>query len=90
MRSGPCVALALLLSLGALAVPAKAGEAPGPSEAYAAARGERQAGPITLAGRWRVLRMNGRRLPIGVLVTMEFGPDGRVSGRGGCNAYTGT
>ncbi len=44
----------------------------------------------SLEGGWRVKSIAGSPVPVGVTVTMEFGPDGRVSGRSGCNRYTGS
>jgi heat shock protein HslJ/uncharacterized membrane protein/uncharacterized lipoprotein YbaY len=42
-----------------------------------------------IEGGWRVVSMEGAMLPGGVVVTMEFGADGRLAGKGGCNRYTG-
>ena len=42
-----------------------------------------------IEGGWRVIRLGGSPLPEGVIVTIEFGPEGRVSGRTGCNRFTG-
>lgn len=44
----------------------------------------------SLDGGWRVRSIAGSPVPDGVTVTMEFGADGRVSGRSGCNRYTGS
>jgi heat shock protein HslJ len=43
-----------------------------------------------LAGDWRVERLGGEAPPAGVEITLAFdAAAGRVSGRGGCNRYTG-
>jgi len=42
-----------------------------------------------IEGGWRVIRLGDSLLPDGVTVTVEFGPDARVSGRSGCNRFTG-
>lgn len=42
-----------------------------------------------LAGGWRVIRLGEAPVPPEVTITLEFGRDGRVAGRGGCNRYTG-
>ena len=44
----------------------------------------------SLDGGWRVKSIAGAPVPDGVTVTMEFGADGRVAGRSGCNRYTGS
>lgn len=38
---------------------------------------------------WRVAEIAGESVSEAAEVTMAFGPDGQVSGRGGCNSYTG-
>lgn len=43
-----------------------------------------------IGGGWRVIRIGGTMLPAGVTATIEFGTDGRVSGKSGCNRFTGT
>lgn len=91
MTLKPLFALGCVLSLGAAALePASAGDARLPPAAYAAAGAERPVDAGTLTGRWRVLRLNGARIPTGTLVTIDFGPDGRASGQGGCNSFTST
>jgi heat shock protein HslJ/uncharacterized membrane protein len=42
-----------------------------------------------IEGGWRVIRLGGDMLPEGVTATIVFGTDGRVSGRTGCNRFTG-
>jgi len=42
-----------------------------------------------LAGGWRVIRLGDAPVPQEVTITIEFGRDGRVAGRGGCNRYSG-
>jgi len=44
----------------------------------------------TIEGGWRVKRIAGELLPAGMTVTMEFGADGRIAGRSGCNRYFGS
>lgn len=41
-------------------------------------------------GTWRVEDINRRGVVDIALTSLEFTPDGRVSGRGGCNQYTGS
>ncbi|MDK3072964.1 META domain-containing protein [Sedimentitalea sp. JM2-8] len=41
-------------------------------------------------GVWRVEDINGRGTVDNAMTSLEFTPDGRVSGRGGCNQYTGS
>ena len=43
-----------------------------------------------LEGGWRVILMDGRLVPAGTIITIVFGHDGQVSGRGGCNRYSGS
>ena len=43
-----------------------------------------------LLGAWQVTTIDGAHVPDGVDVTMTFGADGRVAGRGGCNRYSGS
>jgi heat shock protein HslJ/uncharacterized membrane protein len=42
-----------------------------------------------IEGGWRVIRIEGAQPPEGVTVTVMFGRDGQVSGRSGCNRYSG-
>jgi uncharacterized membrane protein len=42
-----------------------------------------------LEGGWRVLRLKDELPPGGVILTISFGKDGQVSGRSGCNRFTG-
>jgi len=44
----------------------------------------------SLDGGWRVKSIADAPVPVGVTITMEFGTDGHVSGRSGCNRYTGS
>jgi len=44
----------------------------------------------SLDGGWRVRTIADAPVPVGVTITMEFGTDGRISGRSGCNRYTGS
>ena len=44
----------------------------------------------SLDGGWRVRSIADAPVPAGVTITMEFGADGRISGRSGCNRYTGS
>ena len=44
----------------------------------------------SLDGGWRVRSIADAPVPAGVTITMEFGTDGRISGRSGCNRYTGS
>lgn len=43
-----------------------------------------------LDGGWRVKSIADATVPAGMTITMEFGTDGRISGRSGCNRYTGS
>lgn len=43
-----------------------------------------------IEGGWRVIRMQNAPLAEGVIVTVVFGPEGQVSGRSGCNRFTGS
>ena len=45
---------------------------------------------IDLVGAWLLEDMGGRGVVDGVQTTMIFGSEGRVSGTGGCNRYTGS
>lgn len=42
-----------------------------------------------IEGGWRVIRLGQDMPPEGVTVTISFAPDGTVSGRSGCNRFTG-
>jgi heat shock protein HslJ/uncharacterized membrane protein len=42
-----------------------------------------------IEGGWRVIRLGGSLVPEGAVVTIEFGKEGRVSGRSGCNRFNG-
>lgn len=42
-----------------------------------------------IEGGWRVIRLGGDLPPEGVTVTIAFAPDGKVSGRSGCNRFMG-
>jgi uncharacterized membrane protein len=42
-----------------------------------------------IEGGWRVVRLGDDMLPQGVIVTIAFDREGRVSGRSGCNRFTG-
>jgi len=44
----------------------------------------------SLDGGWRVRSIADASVPVGVTITMEFGTGGRISGRSGCNRYTGS
>lgn len=60
------------------------------SAAIAACIAPALADPARLAGReWRVIAVAGSRLPAGTRVSLAFQPDGRVSGRSGCNRFAG-
>jgi heat shock protein HslJ len=41
-------------------------------------------------GSWRATGIGGAVIPADVEVTAAFGDDGRISGRGGCNRYSGS
>ncbi len=41
-------------------------------------------------GTWQVRNINGAAVGDEAKSTLQFGNDGRVSGRGGCNGYSGT
>lgn len=44
-----------------------------------------------LEGRWRVVELNGKPLEVGVKAPyVEFLPEGRVAGFGGCNRFGGS
>ena len=44
-----------------------------------------------LAGsEWRVVSIGGEAVPEGVEALVQFGADGKLSGNGGCNQFTGT
>jgi heat shock protein HslJ len=45
---------------------------------------------VDLAGsEWRPSFMSRAELPAGVKIEVEFGPDGRITGSGGCNRFFG-
>lgn len=45
---------------------------------------------VNLAGsEWRPSFISAAELPAGVKIEVEFGPDGRVAGTGGCNRFFG-
>jgi heat shock protein HslJ len=45
---------------------------------------------VDLAGsEWRPSFMSRAELPAGVKIEVEFGPDGRITGSGGCNRFLG-
>lgn len=49
-----------------------------------------EASGVSLAGTaWRVLELDGRSADPNVTSTLIFGPDGAVSGNGGCNTFRG-
>jgi heat shock protein HslJ len=41
------------------------------------------------SGAWRPSFMSAAELPAGVKIEVEFGPDGRITGSGGCNRFFG-
>ena len=61
-----------------------------------AACGSKQAAPVpvspaTLGGAaWQLEDLLGRGVIDNSMVTLQFMPSGKVSGRGGCNSYTGS
>lgn len=42
-----------------------------------------------IEGGWRIIRLQGDLPPEGVILTVEFGRDGQVSGKSGCNRFSG-
>ncbi|TDR94043.1 META domain-containing protein [Enterovirga rhinocerotis] len=79
-----------LIAGAILAAPSRAEEARHSTPAtYASLHGARAPARIDFGGRWRVQRIDGVRVPSGLLVTIEFGAPGHVSGRSGCNRFTG-
>ncbi len=42
-----------------------------------------------VAGSWRVIRLAGAATPVAIQPTIEFSTEGRISGRSGCNRYSG-
>ncbi len=46
-------------------------------------------GPPALEGSWQVEDIDNQGMIDSAMVAVEFGADGRVSGRGGCNRYGG-
>lgn len=42
-----------------------------------------------IEGGWRVIRLGTDELPSGVIATVVFGRDGQVSGKSGCNRFSG-
>jgi uncharacterized membrane protein len=42
-----------------------------------------------IEGGWRVIRLGTDELPAGVIATVVFGRDGQVSGKSGCNRFSG-
>lgn len=42
---------------------------------------------LLAGGAWKVVRIGGAAVAPPAQVTMQFGPDGRVAGKGGCNQY---
>jgi putative lipoprotein len=45
--------------------------------------------PAAPSGAWTAVEIGGMPTSQGVVSTLEFGPDGSVSGTGGCNRYRG-
>lgn len=43
-----------------------------------------------IGGSWVAEDIDGKGVVDDAQTTLEFGPDGKVSGRGGCNRYSGT
>ena len=68
--------IAAILSVGVLSVALSAGAAQQQARA--------------LEGDWQVTQLAGQPVPDDVTVTMRFDAEGRVSGKGGCNRYSGT
>ena len=64
----------------------------GVSVAYGGRTFEGCGGEIMTAieGGWRVVRIGDELLPQGVIATVVFDPDGRASGRSGCNRFMGS
>lgn len=55
--------------------------------ALTAASGQHET--VALQGAWRVTAIAEAEVPEGVEVSMRFDDEGQVSGRGGCNRYSG-
>jgi heat shock protein HslJ len=71
-----CLAVLLVVALGACAAGAPASRS-GDSH------------PATLEGTtWRLIAIQGRPVPVGVTVTLDFGP-GQIAGDSGCNTFGG-
>ncbi len=43
-----------------------------------------------LAGEWPLVSVDGTPVPTGVMASADFGPDGALTGSGGCNQFSGT